>query len=405
MKNRLLKRSTIIIDDEWRAGIALCILAFGLFARNAFYEMTILSVNAKEYIAITVKAFILVSLLIAIPVIIRRLTNNIIIMLLGITIIVPLHMLAFPQNNIYFKETVFGFVSTILPGVLCAASIRNANLLYERLIKTSVIISIVNIMCLFVYLSWGIGNSESMGLSNALIIPVNTLVSVVVRRQSRGKLLYITLIILDLLTIIMYGSRGALLSTVVFMSLYFFCNKSEITNKRLKAFIGFAFIFVVTFLFANQILNFLINFLKSHGYSSRALVLLSNGTFFSNNGRFMIWNVIFDEIRNHPFYIRGINTDRLLRTGFYNNSNSAHNIVLEMMYSFGVPIGIAVCIFFTRLIVKTCRKLKSDEDIIRLIYMCGFFPICLFSGSIWDSISWWIWIAFCNKRFSEHLNN
>lgn len=390
------RKGVIYIDKEWHLGITMCILLISIFVRNSTYEMTILSPNVKDYISFFVKGLVLLSFFISLTSIINRLTKKFVFMLISLIFFVIVHILLFPDNNVYFIDTAIGFAFTILPGMLCAYSIRDTHLFYEKLITTSEIISIANIFCLLIYLFFGIGNSESMGLSNALIIPINALLSKLVRKERKIK--YFIFLIFDILTIVLYGSRGALVSVIVFLFIMFLRNESQNKNKHFIRIITILLIITILFFIADALLNIIKGFLESFGVSSRAIDLLISGKFLGDNGRFLIWDTLIDEIIKHPLLIRGINSERLLRTGFYKTSNYAHNLVLEIVYSFGVPIGIIITLIFTKLILKTCYRIQNDTEVIRLIYLCGFFPICLFSGSVWESISWWIWVAFCNKK-------
>ena len=97
-------------------------------------------------------------------------------------------------------------------------------------------------------------------------------------------------------------------------------------------------------------------------------------------------------IKQNPYKIRGINADQLLKTGLYQSSNTSHNLVIEMVYSFGVVFGSIICLFFFWRFIKTLRKFKSARDVVRIVFLFGFFPICFWSGSIWVAACWWFWI-------------
>ena len=124
--------------------------------------------------------------------------------------------------------------------------------------------------------------------------------------------------------------------------------------------------------------------------------MILNGDFFDSNGRNEIWNYFANKIKEEPFRIRGINADQLEKTGFYENSNYAHNIFLELFYQFGVVIGG----IFSLVIIKNVfdsLSYDNEKNSIKTIFMCVFFPISIFSGSLWTSLYCWLWL-FIKKK-------
>ena len=390
------------IDDEWKLGTPICFFLIGLYLRNATVERTFLSDNAKNIFSVSIRAIILVSFMIAIPIIFRRAARRMVLLIFAIVLGIILHALIFPANNIYFIGTAQRFMTSIFPIVMCAYAVRDSNALYGRLLAASLCLSVMNLICLVLYLLFGINHTESMGLSNALVIPVNAMMANIIGRKGKGNVLLIVFVLIDILTVVLYGSRGAILSIVVFIVLFYLGFNRDNLAKRMKLYFLFAFILIFVLLLRDPIIDIFTNLLGIRGLSSRTLDMLKNGTFLNENGRYMIWKQIMGYIRSNPFAIRGINADMLPRTGFYSSSNYSHNIVLELMYSFGVFFGLLLCIFFARKIIKTCSKVITAGDIIKLIFLCGFFPLCLFSGSLWESASWWIWLAFCNRHLDIH---
>lgn len=389
-------------NDEWKLGTPICIFLIGIYLRNSTVEMTFLSDNTKDILSVSIRVVVLISFIIAIPTIFKRVGRRMLLLVLAVVLGIVLHAMIFPDNNIYFIGTVQGFLTSIFPIVMCAYAIRDTDVLFGRLLVASLFLSVVNFICLVLYLLFGISHTESMGLSNALVIPINVIVAAIIGRKRKCRFLLIFFALIDISTVVLYGSRGALLSIVVFTGLFYFGNNRNNLRKTVKSFFLFTFISIFVLLLLNPIIHIFTNILVTHGLSSRTLDMLKNGTILSENGRYMIWKQIMECIWSNPFAIRGINADMLLRTGFYNTSNYSHNIVLELMYSFGVPLGLLLCIFFVRKIIRTCSKITTDGDIIKLVFLCGFFPLCLFSGSLWESANWWIWFAFCNHHFDMH---
>ena len=90
------------IDDEWKLGTPICFFLIGLYLRNATVEMTFLSDNAKNIFSVSIRAIILVSFMIAIPIIFRRAARRMVLLIFAIVLGIILHALIFPANNIFY---------------------------------------------------------------------------------------------------------------------------------------------------------------------------------------------------------------------------------------------------------------------------------------------------------------
>ena len=173
-------------------------------------------------------------------------------------------------------------------------------------------------------------------------------------------------------------------------------------NKKAQRITLIIFFVLISVVFSKQILQFAVRILNQIGMSSRTLDLLAASGFLADNGRMDIWTVLIENIKDSPFIIRGINADQLLQTGFYHNSNYAHNLFLELMYSFGIIFGGALSIWFINRFIKTLKtNVQNDQEMIRLLSMSSFFPICIWSGSLWTDMYCWVWLAIKKRRYGE----
>lgn len=395
-----MKKNTLVmkIDEESMLIRVVCLLILGLYIRNASYVLSIFSANTKQIIYILIKGVILVAIIACVPVIIHRLSVGFTIVVICSVLFILLHILLFEDNNKIFLDTVNTFVTTILPGVICVYFIRDYVGLFNKFIIVATIISLINIG-VFVLLVAGMFSAEgySMGFSQSLIFPTNILIANLYDKQT-VKISSICLIILNALTIILFGSRGALVAIFVFLILMNIKNIHQNKKTIIYKIIMMVLAMLLVILFFNTIIGGLINCFERLGISSRSLELILQHDFFSNNGRIDIWKTIWSELSKHPFQIRGINADQLLRTGFYNTSNYSHNIFLELLYSFGIVFGGGLSIVFGTCFYKTyVGNIASKEQMLKILLLSPFFPLCIWSGSLWTDMYCWLWLALKKK--------
>ena len=322
--------------------------------------------------------------------------------LLASALFVVMHILIFPDNNPIFGETLNTFCTTILPAAICVHLIYDYDRFYTGLIRTAIFISSVNTLFLLSFFLGNYGGAEySMGYSQALVFPTNVLISFYFKndRKKLTKLVYLVLIATNVLSIIVFGSRGAIVSIVFFTIVLFIKSDNYDFNKNVQRIILILVSLLILFVLSKQILQFGIGILNKIGMSSRTLELLVSRGFLADNGRMDIWRVIIDKIKDSPFAIRGINADQLLQTGFYHNSNYAHNLFLELIYSFGILIGGILSVWFINKFIKTLRtNVQKDEEMIRCLFLSSVFPICIWSGSLWTDMYCWVWLAIKKRR-------
>lgn len=402
MENRS-RRFIIRTDYEGRLGFLFCIIVMGLFVRNVTYMTAFISNGNKELISVIVKAVILLVIAFCLPAIINRIDGNTgLVLMMGASFVI-MHILIFTDNNSVFLGTLNTFCTTILPAAICVHLIYDYERFYTGLIKTAVLISSINMLFLLSFFLGNYGGSEySMGYSQSLVFPTNVLISLYFKddRKNYTNLLHLVLITANVLSIVVFGSRGAIVSIAFFTIIMFISSENYNINKKAQRIILIIFFVLISVVFSRQILQFAVRILNQIGMSSRTLDLLAANGFLTDNGRMDIWTALIEKIKDSPFIIRGINADQLLQTGFYHNSNYAHNLFLELIYSFGIIIGGALSVWFINRFIKTLKtNVQNDQEMIRLLSMSSFFPICIWSGSLWTDMYCWVWLAIKKRRY------
>ena len=236
-----------------------------------------------------------------------------------------------------------------------------------------------------------------MGFANIMIFPTNILIYYLFNSKSNNikKIVTIILVLFNIFVVFSFGSRGALIDIVAFMMFSFITNKEKTAGKYITI-IVIGIIIMMGVVFFNDIIDTLINIFDELGINSRTLTILSTDL-NHDSGRSEIWESIIKEIEQNPFKVRGINAEYAI-VGIY-----SHNMFLELMYDLGILLGLPITIYIIYAIIKTLlvKKKSAYVHLLQLI-LFSFFPLLLWSDSIWKSIFFWIWVCcFDEKRLCK----
>jgi len=150
------------------------------------------------------------------------------------------------------------------------------------------------------------------------------------------KILLVCFAILGAICVMLIGSRGAMVSVVLFFFLYF-------VLKYVKTMVGFVVsfflligLFLVADIFFIEIMGVVNQILAEIDFKSRVVELILNNEFEHSRGRAVIREILSNAISESPIVGYGIFGDRAI-FGSY-----AHNFFLEIFVAFGIPIGIVL---------------------------------------------------------------
>ena len=366
---------------------AICALVLGLYLRNMTSSLSVLSIAQKSSINTAIRAIIVLFIVFSAGEIIKSIDGKFLMGLLIVFACILLHFLIYTKNNIYFVDTLKTFAMTIFPGVLCLRCVKDYDCLYKCLYKTSKVISVICVYNLFLLITRLASSSNYyMGLGQALLLPTNIIFLSLFDPEER-KPSSLILYSINVFSIILLGARGSLVA-LLFFSILVILNKS--VNGRISGvvFISLLLFVAVLFVFAYEsILETLISVLSKYGLSSRSLSMLLSGSIKSTSGRNEIWSNIWQSFCANPFLPHGINGDITFTQRDY-----SHNLFLELLFTFGAPIGIAVSFLFIVKFLRSFKIKKESRSKIKTLFMVSFFPVCLFSGSLWTELYCWLWL-------------
>ncbi|MBD5515658.1 MAG: hypothetical protein HDR06_13735 [Lachnospiraceae bacterium] len=197
------------------------------------------------------------------------------------------------------------------------------------------------------------------------------------------------------LTILLYGARGALFCVGIGVLFYLVRSilKGRVTVKQviIIACISVGLIFVM--------INFYAILGKIYEVTgSRTVKLILTGNIVSSYGRAEMYSAFRAEIKEAPLKYRGILADRVLAARMMNQTISrgtyAHNIVYEILYEYGVVLGVPILLFIFycvgTCIYKVIKKQNDDLYILLVsIFPAGFCSL-FFSGSYLNTHYFWM---------------
>lgn len=239
-----------------------------------------------------------------------------------ITILILLiHMMIFPDNELYIRQSAFRFLLPILlPTFLAIASIRNFQVLIDTLYYVSwCTFGLALIYALSFFTGHVVFESYNMSFSYGLLIPTLSL-------YTHKNFWSVIASFFMFLMIIALGSRGAAVIFVCYLLYDFLIN-----NKR------FFFIFILFGIGISLLIPYFIEFLSTLGISSRTLSLLLSGNIGDDAGRDYIYQKCLEMLFNSPLIGLGLFGDRVILNGAY-----CHNIFGEILIDFGFPFGVFI---------------------------------------------------------------
>ncbi len=189
---------------------------------------------------------------------------------------------------------------------------------------------------------------------------------------------------------IIYGARATVLGYVVFIFLYMIWQKKVTFKKLILICIGI----IGAILYNSQkFMIWLYELICSLGLESRTLYLIASGNVLAADTarQERIWPVLINLLKNSKFFkMYGAFGDRYYLNPHY---PYAHNIILEILVTFGKGAGGLILIYILVRFIFTCIKDKETGGLMTLIF--GSFSICrlMVSSSFWIEPYFWAFLA------------
>lgn len=373
-----------IIKEDYKISLALMVPFIILtFQYLILIYFGLLETTATSRIQLISKVIVGLAFLYALPIVIKRSKLKLVGSYFTGIFVFLLHCLLFPENWVYIKDLIFPFFFMCLPAFIYSMSIRNWNTLKNSMNKASLVVFMLGTVLGILVFSGKVSiGPYSMSLSYYMLFPTLIYLNELIDNPSL-KMLIFSLIAL-LLIILSLGSRGPILCVMVFILLKIIRPFTKLTYTKLLLFITGLTATLVSFIYLDDILQFLNNLLISFGIRSRTIALFLKGDIYLS-GRENIYPKIVQAIQDNPLAGIGIAGDRLITGGLY-----AHNLFLEILAGFGIIVGSALLIILFYLVIKSLlTKDKKKYNLIVIWLSLGFVPLIV-SGSYLNYMNFWI---------------
>lgn len=371
------------------------VLTFQYFILVTF---NLLGTSTQSTIEFVSKLIVGLLCIYAIPDVIKRSKIKLIVFTIIAIIIFLINFLLFPENYLYVQQLIIPFFLICLPMLVYSNSIRDLQIFRQIMKYASFIVLILGVIITIVILSGRatIG-SYSMTLSYYMLLPAIIYLDELFERLSFKAW---TFSVTSIIIILSLGSRGALLCLGIFVLLKIIrINiKSNLIVSLFSIITGVTFILLINL---TRIMEFLFEYLLQFGIRSRSISLFLNDD-LSLTGRDYIYINTLDQIANNPITGIGIGGDRRI-LGVY-----PHNIILELLTSFGLLFGGILIILLAILVFRLLITKNKDKYSMFIIWLSlGFIPL-LMSHSFITEFKFWIFLGFALQMAkinnTTHLN-
>lgn len=237
---------------------------------------------------------------------------------------------------------------------------------------------------------------ENMGLAYNFLPP---LILVVWNELRHHNVVDFSISAVGLVLLLGFGSRGPVLSLVVFAALSLFIKMKSRSSRIILLLMAVAFYFFLT-----PIISFFGDILSVLGMSDRVVTEMADLQNISTTGRDKLFELVVNQIESNGMYGDGLYSDRSFLEGF--NYAYAHNIFLEMAFDFGVYITIGIFLFFLLILYKNFKQLPgADYKTLYLAFFSfGFIPL-LVSNSYLEWPYFWLFCGLMSAVLKFPNNN
>lgn len=214
------------------------------------------------------------------------------------------------------------------------------------------------------------------------------------------KIRYPIMIFIGLLWIFLFGSRGALLSYIIFVAIiYIFSSKKKGSKRGLI--VGILILIGAILINYGVLQEWIIRLAQKLNIHSRTLEKIVNRTITDDSNRITIYLTLFSKASKNPIFGLGVYADRYYMNYIVQGGSAySHNIFLEMFVSFGL-FGVLFMFGLVIAVILAFFKIKDTEKrIILLLCVGGCLPL-LWSLTFWSHPMFWVLLAIlfnCSKR-------
>lgn len=287
-------------------------------------------------------------------------------------------------------DNAFWTIVICVPLGVYAYSIKNKEVLYKLILKSSFVMTFI----LFLMFFFPAQESDyNMSFSYALLVPT---VFHINEWFENKKIKYLLVSIFEIVGIVIYGSRGALISIACLFIIKFILSDKNLIKKIST--IGITLIILMGLYYNfDKIGANILGYLAKKGYYSRTLTLLFSNRISYDSGRFELFRHYFDLIIQKPFLGWGV------LGGWIGKGSGPHNMIIELLLAFGVIVGGIITLI---LILLQFRVFFVKDKVTRnliAIYMSICIVLFFVSGDFLQKPNFFIFLGLVLGSFKDNL--
>lgn len=310
-----------------------------------------------------------------------------------------INILFFPQNKMFIQDIQLELLLSGLISFVYVYAIKDYSTLIKSLYISGFLVAIISIIIYFLKIFILGDSSYSIYFSYLVIFAV--IINLDKFLYTKKGFLTALLIIFNIGIVLHVGSRGAILCLITYLILsLIFRSNYKVTSKVL-----ISLFLISAYTFYKEILIGLNELLSLFGIYSRTLTSLTRENIYLSGREFIYENTI-NAINENLLTGIGLAGDRLINNGTY-----SHNIVLELLATFGIFIGSLLLLILLFLFIRACIFNKDPNGkVLCIIYFSYAIPMLMVSRTLWTQTEFWILLALClnagrlNKIKSKRLN-
>lgn len=290
-----------------------------------------------------------------------RISDVLFIIVFVLTILLS-YMLHPETNEYYTQSNLRQIYVEAIPFFLLAVCFRCNQKTLKNLTYISFVAIILNVLYMFLFVGLTSEDGEYyMGQAYILLPHVMFAINSIFDQTVICKrIISISFSLLGIFFLLAMGTRGPLLIAIVYLTIKIFLSINKRKPKTIVMFTAVAIVLIWIIASDYYLILFekLSNTLSRYGMSTRIIDMLLENEYLSHtSGRDKIYELLLEKISEKPILGYGI-------WGEEQFGVLAHNIALEIIMYYGIPIGVTIIIAYIvtalRAYFKTDNKYARD---------------------------------------------
>ena len=304
-------------------------------------------------------------------------------------------IMGYMDNEIILQYTVITLIICI-PFTVLVVSMDDLKCLYNGLVKASY----WNIVLLFLYFvfEWD-SITYSMPAAYQVLFSAVIHVNELFVKKNRMKTFLLILVIIEVILILVKGSRGPLFILFVYIALKILTEFRK--NKKVMIWFVLGSFGALVILFnISEFLSAITTFLNNNNIYSRNLTLLLNNNIFDDSGGSELHSLAIELISKNPIIGYGASSDVKLLGGAY-----VHSFYLELFINYGLILGsvLFVLISFESVRVLFIRS-GVNKDLLLIFLVLGYVMLMISSTYLQNIYLFlFLGLVFRKKRYSTRM--